>query len=140
MFNPYVLIASAVFMVLLAIGSYTKGRSDMDAVWKERALVAERQARAKEQELQEAADAITKRYQAERTRIGARLADALERLRERPARSVFEDSQPACTGGDGRSLSAEDAGFLVREAARADELRVALDACQRWAAEVTAAH
>lgn len=140
MFNPYVWAATAAFMILLAIGSYFKGRHDMDAVWKERALVAEQQARAKEQELREATDAITKRYQAERTRIGASLADALERLRERPARSVPEDSPPACTGGDGRSLSAEDAGFLVREAARADELRIALDACQQWAAEVTAAH
>lgn len=140
MFNPYVLIASAVFLVLLTIGSYTKGRSDMDAVWKERALEAEQQARATEHKLQEAANEITRKYQIERTRISSNLADALERLRERPARSVSEDSTPACTGGDGRSLSAEDAGFLVREAARADELRAALEACQGWAAEVTSAH
>lgn len=137
MFNPYVVIAGIAFVVLLAIGGYFKGRHDMDMVWKERALAAEQQARAKEQQLQEATDAITKLYQAERTRVGARLADALERLRDRPARSVPEDSPPACTGGDGRSLSAEDAGFLVREAARADELRIALDACQQWASEVT---
>ena len=139
MLNPYVVMASAAFIVLLAIGSYQKGRHDMDAVWKERALVAEQQARAREHQLQEATDAITKRHQQERTRISGRLADALERLRDRPARSVPEDSPPACIGGDGRSLSAEDAGFLVREAARADELRVALEACQAWANEVTTA-
>lgn len=137
MFNPYVLIAGGVVVLLLTIGGYFKGRADMDSVWKEKALVAEQQARVKEQELQEKTDAVTKKYQAERTRINARLADALEQLRQRPARPVSEDTQAPSNCGTGASLYAEDAGFLVREAARADELRAALDACQQWAKEVS---
>lgn len=135
--NPYVLLAAGALALLLTCSAYFKGRHDMDAVWQERALVAERAARAKEQELQEVANEITRQYNVDRTRINADLANALERLRQRPARRVSETPVPACDGGDGRSLSAEDAGFLAREAARADELRAALDACQGWAAAVT---
>jgi hypothetical protein len=63
--------------------------------------------------------------------VNRKLADALERLRKRPER-LPEDARAACEGGTGAELSGQDAGFLEREAARADELRAALDACYGW--------
>lgn len=63
--------------------------------------------------------------------INRRLADALERLRDRSER-MPEPSRAACEGGTGAELSRPDAGFLEREAARADELRSALSACYAW--------
>ena len=63
--------------------------------------------------------------------INARLSDALERLRKRPER-MPEPARAACAGATGGELSAEDAGFLVREAARADGLRSALSECYAW--------
>ena len=134
----YVALAALALLLGLVVGAYWKGGRDQDAVWQARAVEAERQARARERELQEAANEITRQHQIERARISADLADALERLRQRPAR-LPEPARAACEGSTGSELSAEDAGFLTREAARADELAVALDACQRWVDQVTEA-
>lgn len=68
---------------------------------------------------------------AETIRINERLADALERLRERPAR-LPEPARVTCQGATGAELSGPDAGFLQREAARADSLREALRECYAW--------
>ena len=103
----------------------------MDAVWQQKMIVAERQAHDREIKLQEAANEIGRQYQIDRSRISTDLADALERLRERPER-LPEPARAACPGGTGAELSGEDAGFLEREAARADELRSALNACKAW--------
>jgi len=79
-----------------------------------------------EQKHQEAADQIRKEKDAQIASINNSLADALIKLRERPSRA-----QGAANGqgGTGLSLSAEDAVFLEREAARADILRSSLSAC-----------
>jgi hypothetical protein len=77
---------------------------------------------------QAAADSIRKEKDAQITDINNSLADALIKLRERSSRAQ------GATNGQGRtglSLSAEDATFLDREAARADILRAALDACYK---------
>jgi hypothetical protein len=65
--------------------------------------------------------------------VSAQLADALVQLRNRPERPASLPATASAPGacGTGAGLYAEDAGFLVREAARADELRAALDACQQ---------
>jgi hypothetical protein len=77
-------------------------------------------------EHQKAADQIRKEKDAQIASINNSLADALSQLRGRPSRA-----QGAANGqaGTGLSLSAEDAGFLEREAARADILRAGLAAC-----------
>jgi hypothetical protein len=118
-------------MVSILTGAYFKGRSDMDAVWQEKMIVAEREAHDREVKLQEAANEISRQYQVDRSRINSQLADALERLRERPER-LPEPARATCNGSTGAELSGADAGFLEREAARADELRAALQACQAW--------
>ena len=82
----------------------------------------------KEIQSQENADKIRKEKDAQIRNINNQLADALIGLRQRPSRS---ESSSNGQGGTGLSLSSEDASFLVREASRADELRIALDACYK---------
>lgn len=74
---------------------------------------------------------INQEHADEVARISAQRDAALERLRKRPAR-LPEPARAACQGATGAELSGEDAGVLVREAARADELRGALRACYGW--------
>jgi hypothetical protein len=71
-------------------------------------------------------DQIRKEKDAQIASINISLADALIKLRERPNRAQNTTNGQ---GGTGLSLSAEDATFLDREAARADILRSALWAC-----------
>ena len=68
--------------------------------------------------------------------INTRLADALERLRKRPER-MPESSRSACAGATGAELSGPDAGFLSREAARAEGIRSALKECYAWIDKAT---
>ena len=81
-----------------------------------------------QEEHQQAADAIRKDKDAQIASINNQLLDAISQLRKRPSRA-----QAAANGqgGTGATLSAEDAEFLEREAARADIIRAGLDACYR---------
>ena len=81
-----------------------------------------------EEKHQAAADQIRKEKDAQIAAINNSLADALEQLRQRPSRA---QNAANGQGGTGLSLSAEDAAFLDREAARADVLRSALSACYK---------
>ena len=100
-------------------------------------LAATEAARRTEHQMQEKADAARTQAEAARRRLAADLERARDELRERAAR-LPEAARPACVGATGAELSQRDADFLVRQAARADELRAHLDACQAWAAAVTA--
>ena len=134
--NPWIILAVVLAFLGAGVGGYTKGRTDANAKWSAVAAEKEREARTREQQLQEQTNAITNQYQSEKDAISANLANALERLRQRPKR-LPEAARTACQGGTGAELSNTDAGFLEREAARADELRAALSACQSWANTVT---
>ena len=79
-----------------------------------------------QEEHQTAADQIRKEKDAQIASINNSLADALIKLRERPSRA---ESTGNGQSGTGVSLSSEDATFLDREAARADIVRSALQAC-----------
>jgi hypothetical protein len=90
-----------------------------------KALQAEQTQKAEELH-QAAADQIRTQKDAQIASINNQLLDAVIQLRQRPSRAqVASNGQ----GGTGLSLSAEDAVFLEREAARADILRAALSAC-----------
>lgn len=79
-------------------------------------------------EHQAAADKIEKDKNDQINAINSKLANALVELRNRPSRPQSEASSvTAC--GTGLSLYAEDAEFLIREAARADQIRAGLQAC-----------
>lgn len=110
-------------------------RADFDAyrIAQTQALQkAESEYRAKEQVWQESANQTTKAKDEAIQNIHARLDDALGELRKRPTRPA-SGPVPASScngqGATGAGIYAEDAGFLVRESARADQLRAALGAC-----------
>jgi 2-oxo-4-hydroxy-4-carboxy--5-ureidoimidazoline (OHCU) decarboxylase len=81
-----------------------------------------------EKEHQAATDKIRTQKDAQINSINAQLVDAISELRKRPSRTQ-ESSNGSC--GTGTTLSAEDAEFLIREAARADKIRAGLDACYK---------
>ena len=86
-------------------------------------------AREKEHQIQDATDQIRKDKDAQINSINNQLANALVELRSRPSRT----SQISSNGqnGTGSTLFAEDAEFLIREAARADQIRTGLEACYK---------
>ena len=84
---------------------------------------------------QEKVDEIIQNYTDRLAGVNSQLDDALKRLRNRPDR-LPETSQANCTGATGAQLSAPDAEFLTREAARADRIREALTACYKYADEL----
>ena len=84
---------------------------------------------------QTATDQIRKDKDAQIQSINDQLANALMQLRSRPSRSQYSTNNGQ--DGTGRSLSAEDAEFLIREATRADQIRTALDACYKQYDSIT---
>jgi len=79
-----------------------------------------------EQQHQALVDQIRKEKDEQIASINNQLFDDINQLRSRPNRTQAASNGQ---GGTGLSLSAEDATFLEREAARADILRSALSAC-----------
>jgi hypothetical protein len=89
---------------------------------------AEKTIRDKEHQYQSDADQIRKNKDAQIKDINNQLVNAVSELRKRPSRATETSNGKGCNG---TSLYAEDSEFLVREAARADEIRVALQACYK---------
>ncbi len=117
--NIYAIIA--VVAVALFCGGFVNGCSYQQSK-------AEKVIRDKEHQYQADADQIRKDKDAQIKVINNQLVDAVSELRKRPSRTAETSNGKSCNGA---SLFAEDAEFLVREAARADEVRVALDACYK---------
>ena len=88
----------------------------------------EKAIRAKEHQYQSDADNIRKEKDAQIKAINGQLVDAISELRKRTSRSEKASNGSNCNGS---GLYAEDAEFLIREAARADEIRVGLQACYK---------
>ena len=84
--------------------------------------------RDKEHQYQAETDKIRTEKDAQIKAINNQLVDAVSELRKRPSRSAETSVGQSCNGA---SLFAEDAEFLIREAARADEMRVSLAACYK---------
>jgi len=117
--NMYLIIAGVA--VTLFCGGFVNGCSYQQNK-------AEKVVRDKEHEYQSAADTIRKEKDAQIKVINTQLVDAVSELRKRPSRTAETSAGSSCNG---TSLYAEDAEFLVREAARADEIRVGLQACYK---------
>ena len=117
--NIYAIIA--VVAITLFCGGFVNGCSYQQSK-------AEKVVREKEHEYQAAADTIRKEKDAQIKVINTQLVDAVSELRKRPSRTSETSTGSNCNG---TSLYAEDAEFLVREAARADEIRVGLQACYK---------
>jgi hypothetical protein len=153
------LIALAVGLGVGAIVSWyahskgkQQGTETVQAMWNaERLALATVQAeeaakaRQKEQTMQTLLDQQRKEHQNEVSRLvrdHAALADSLRQRADRPAEGdagVPQGSsagvEPA-TGCTGSQLYRQDGDFLAREAARADQLRLALRACIADRAEI----
>ena len=82
--------------------------------------------RAEEQKTQNATDEIRKVKDAQIRTINSQLVDAISSLHNRSSNATKTINGQDCNGA---TLSATDAEFLVREAARADQIRVGLQAC-----------
>ncbi len=88
-------------------------------------------ARTAEKALIEATEGIRRQKDAEIKVIAGKLQSALGELRQRQERPSSADTARDCKGTTGAELSRQDAEFLAREAARADQLRSALELCYR---------
>lgn len=120
--------------------AYNKGADSVQVKWDtEKQDIADQteaikaDADKKNAELQDKADAIRRNKDAQITRLNADLANALDGLRDRASRPGAGDlpgDTAAGAGCTGASLYAGDAGFLVRETARSDRLRLDLQQCQ----------
>jgi len=84
---------------------------------------------AKEHEYQVSAAKIEKEKNDKIYSINNQLLDAVSELRKRPSRATKADNKQTAAGCTGAQLYAEDAELVTREAARADTIRTALQAC-----------
>jgi hypothetical protein len=89
---------------------------------------AEKTIRDKEHQYQSDADLIRKDKDAQLKDINNQLVDAIGQLRSRSSNATKTINGQDCNGA---TLSAPDADFLIREAARADEIRIGLQACYK---------
>lgn len=89
---------------------------------------AEKTIRDKEHQYQSDADQIRTDKDAQIKAINGQLVDAVSKLRSRPSNATKTITGQDCNGA---TLSAPDAEFLVREAARADEIRIGLQTCYK---------
>ncbi len=143
--NPY-FIAGSVIAVVLAFGAgYWQGdeagQAKVQQKWdhEKAELMAQyakevEKAREKEQNWQQAADALRQGKEREIRNLTARASALANSLRERPSRpaegSAVSGSSSSGQGGcTGKELFREDGEFLVRLAREADELRSALKQC-----------
>jgi hypothetical protein len=115
--NIYAIIAMVA--VTLFCGGFVNGCSYQQSK-------AEKVVREKEHEYQAAADTIRKEKDAQIKVINTQLVDAISGLRSRSSSATKTINGQDCNG---QTLSAPDAEFLIREAARADEIRIGLEAC-----------
>ena len=91
----------------------------------------EKAIRAKEHQYQADADKLRTEKDAQIKAINNQLVDAVSELRKRTSRSTEASDGSTAKGCDGSKLYAEDAEFLIREASRADEIRVSLLSCYK---------
>lgn len=121
MFGLNLYVIYALVAITLFCGGFVNGCSYQQSK-------AEKNIRDKEHQYQSDADKIRKDKDAQIKTINTQLVDAVSELRKRPSRTTETSDGKNCNGA---SLYAEDAEFLVREAARADEIRVSLQACYK---------
>lgn len=117
----------------IIVGSYIYGRFDERKILTAKYDIATQEAvqRAveKERKLQEKFNEALQAKLNDEYIIRERLTSDLNKLHNRESRRTRDKNQCACKNATGAELSREDAGFLVREAARADRFRAAYKQC-----------
>lgn len=127
----YLLVAVLSLLIGWTVNQWRleKKIADLEASYAKELNIAYTNARNKEVRLRAEADQIRKDSHAKVKDINTRLESMLDQLRQRPSASSVSDPSRDCKAASGSELSREDAGFLAREATRADQLRSALEAC-----------
>jgi len=118
-FNLYAILA--IVGAVLFCGGFVNGCSYQQSK-------AEKVVRDKEHQYQADTDKIRTEKDAQIKAINSQLVDSISELRKRTSRTSEASNGKGCNGA---SLYAEDSEFLVREAARADEIRIGLEACYK---------
>ena len=143
-FNPWVLLTFVLAIGAAAGGGYykgnTAGKAEVQAEWaKEKAeqyaeyAKGQEAARAREQEMQAAADKLRREKDAQIKEINARataLTNSLRDRQERPAKDgSMSGTARSCSGASGAELAKGDGEFLAGYSADAARLQAALDQC-----------
>lgn len=134
-------IIFGIIAAITAIGgfSYRAGYVACAEETQKTAIESLEKARKIEREKQRKADEITQQNLDNLAAINAALTDDIIRLQSRKDRGrLSRAAKTECPAATGRELSKPDAEFLVRLAARADQLRSALNACYQYADEIMA--
>ena len=118
------ILAGAIVLFGIWFNGYSVGHNQLTKY----KLEQETQTRQKEAQQQTIADQIEKDKNAQIKAINNQLVDAISELRKRTSRT---DKATNGQSGTGATLFAEDAEFLIREAARADQIRAGLEACYK---------
>ena len=142
MLNWRWIVAAALVAALTGthIQAWRIGSASTQAKWDaaiakqtEETLKLVQDAQDRERELQEAAEKIRRAKNVQINQLATDLADALDRLRNRPSRGSEGSVPPDAGIGRGcypSQLFTEDAGNLIKLAGEADKLRLSLAACQ----------
>lgn len=130
-FKVYGTIAA---VIILSYFVYKAGQNSIIAGMADTIAEEVKLARKQEQIKQEKVNAVIQKQHDELVLINNSLNNDIERLRKRPSRADMSGKPKInCKGVNGTSLSFEDSRFLIREAARADKIRIALKACYKYA-------
>lgn len=123
---------------LTGLFSYKAGGDSQRAASAAKVIEAVDAARKKEQADQEKVNEQAQKQINDLSDINSTLNANLDRVRNRPDRRHMPDKpEVSCKGATGKDLSAQDSGFLTREAARADTIRAALKTCYNYANTVS---
>ena len=142
--NPWVILGFVLAIGAAAGGGYyqgnTAGRAVIQQAWdKEKAeqyaeyAKGQEAARAREQEMQEAADKLRREKDAQIRDINARATALTNSMRDRQERPSKDGSMSgtarSCVGASGAELAKGDGEFLAGYSADAARLQTALDQC-----------
>lgn len=138
---PWALLAGLILAIAGTLGGYFYGVDVTDTEWEAATETkineAVANARAEEQAALRKTNAILKKQLDRSNFISADLQRDVDQLRQerQSRRDVPDTPRPDCSGATGAELFGEDAVFLRRESARADQCLSDLAACYEWADE-----
>lgn len=115
------------------IFGYIHGREQVQAEWDSEKAATVTAQRTEEAALQASMDKLREDKNRETTKLRRTVAALTDSLRDRPERPAGATSAPGdgAAGCTGAGLYKPDGQFLVGEAARADQIRLALIQCQK---------
>ncbi len=131
------LFIAAIIIAVYGVGSFFVGENygakAVQAKWDSEKAAAVTAQRDKEAALQASMDKLREEKNRETAKLRRTVAALTDSLRDRPERPSVPASANAgdgASGCTGAELYRQDSQFLVNEATRADQIRLALKSCQ----------